>query len=243
MNKFGILIIAFVLFINGLNSEVSQDNDIFDLEYTIGSNENFEKLTTLNLRKLRESHSSYLAMNQNTPSSLLSSTYSMNIYSSMINPSTKNRLLNELKSSVNPVFRIRLCKKSVCIASTYTNLNNLLASNNINLNLTLHLNSNNNINSITIKNDQLNNKATTLDENDYYLTINANLLTVKPANAPDTQTYVEKVKKEIEAKNENAQDSNKSFLAKYWYYIVPFAVIVFISNFLSPEQGAAEGAR
>jgi hypothetical protein len=130
----------------------------------------------------------------------------------------------------------------VCIASSYTNLKNLLSSNNIQLNLTLHLNSNsNNINSITIKTDQLENKET-IDENSYYLTINANLLTSKSSASPDTQTYIEKVKKEIESKTETAKENNKSFIAKYWYYIVPFVVIVFITSFLNPEQAGAGAA-
>ena len=230
-------LLILLLIINGFNSEVSQDTDTFDLEYAIGSNDNFEKLTTLNLRKLKESHSSYLAMYQNTQLPT-SPTYSVNIYSSLINPTTKNQLLKEFKTSLNPIFRVRLCKKSTCFASTYTSLNSLLASNNIQLNLTLHLNSNNNINSLTIKSDHLKTKET-IDESNYYLTINANLLTVKVANSPDTQLYIEKVKKEIEAKKETNNDNNKSFLAKYWYYIVPFVVIMFISSFLNPEQGAA----
>ena len=217
-------LLILLLIINGFNSEVSQDTDTFDLEYAIGSNDNFEKLTTLNLRKLKESHSSYLAMYQNTQLPT-SPTYSVNIYSSLINPTTKNQLLKEFKTSLNPIFRV-------------TSLNSLLASNNIQLNLTLHLNSNNNINSLTIKSDHLKTKET-IDESNYYLTINANLLTVKVANSPDTQLYIEKVKKEIEAKKETNNDNNKSFLAKYWYYIVPFVVIMFISSFLNPEQGAA----
>ena len=104
------------------------------------------------------------------------------------------------------------------------------------------MNSNsNNINSITLKTDQLENKET-IDENSYFLTINANLLTSKSAASPDTQTYVEKVKREIESKTENAKENNKSFIAKYWYYIVPFVVIVFISSFLNPEQAGAGAA-
>ena len=242
MIKIGnILFILLALFVNNCYSEISQDIDIFDLEYAIGSNENFEKITTINLRKLRESHSAYLAMYQNSASPT-SSSYSLNIHSSLINQATKNQLLNELKTSSNPIYKMRVCKKSVCIASSYTNLHNLLSSNNIQLNLTLHLNSNsNNINSITIKTDQLENKET-IDESNYFLTINANLLTSKVAASPDTQTYIEKVKKEIESKTENSKENNKSFFAKYWYYIVPFVVIVFISNFLNPEQAGAGAA-
>jgi hypothetical protein len=233
-----ILFVLLAFYVNNCYSEVGQDFDIFDLEYAIGSNENFEKLTTFNLRKLRESHSAFQATYQNTPSS----SYSLNIYGSLINQATKIQLLNELKTSSNPIYKLRVCRKSVCIASSYTNLKNLLSSNNIQLNLTLHLNSNsNNINSITIKTDQLENKET-IDETSYYLTINANLLTSKSSASPDTQTYIEKVKKEIESKTENAKENNKSFIAKYWYYIVPFVVIVFITSFLNPEQAGAGAA-
>ena len=232
-----IFALTLALLFNVCVAEITQDSDIFDLEYAIGSSDNFEKITTINLRKLRESHSTYLALYQNVPASSLPS-YSMNIFSSLISPSTKIQLLNELKSSSNPIYKMRICKKSVCLASTYTNLKSILSSNNIQLNLTLHLNSNNNINSITIKTDQLETKET-IDENNYYLTINANILTMKVASAPDTQSYIEKVKKEMEMKSENSTENNKSFLAKYWFYIVPFVVIVFISSFLNPEQAGA----
>lgn len=56
---------------------------------------------------------------------------------------------------------------------------------------------------------------------------------------PEVAAFIQKLEKEKadKAKNENAD--NRSFFAKYWMYILPVVIIVFISQLGNPEgQGA-----
>ncbi|XP_064115901.1 ER membrane protein complex subunit 10-like [Macrobrachium nipponense] len=56
-----------------------------------------------------------------------------------------------------------------------------------------------------------------------------------PAPVPDTATYIEKMEA---MKNEKAEGKdNRSFLAKYWMYIIPVVLIMLFSG------GGQEGAR
>ncbi|KAF9411807.1 hypothetical protein HW555_009504 [Spodoptera exigua] len=59
---------------------------------------------------------------------------------------------------------------------------------------------------------------------------------------PDTATYIQKLEREREAREKGDLKDNKSFLAKYWMYIVPIAIFVMISGASNPEP-AAQGAR
>jgi hypothetical protein len=53
---------------------------------------------------------------------------------------------------------------------------------------------------------------------------------------PDTAQYLEKLEKERLAKERGDGDrDNRSFLAKYWMYIVPIALIVLLSSASQPE--------
>ncbi|KAL3841979.1 hypothetical protein ACJMK2_020055 [Sinanodonta woodiana] len=58
---------------------------------------------------------------------------------------------------------------------------------------------------------------------------------------PDTQTYIERMKREEQAKAQGQQGDNRSFIAKYWMYIVPFVIIVFLMQSMD-QQGGQEGA-
>lgn len=70
------------------------------------------------------------------------------------------------------------------------------------------------------------------------ITMYTSIQTIKQGQIPDTEVYVEKVKKEVEQKEKAAVGGNESFLQKYWMYIVPFVVIMFLSNLAAPEGGA-----
>jgi hypothetical protein len=58
---------------------------------------------------------------------------------------------------------------------------------------------------------------------------------------PDTQTYVQRLEKE---KAENAAGKgkdNRSFLAKYWMYIVPVVIFMLMTSQQPDQQGGGEG--
>ncbi|XP_026491720.2 ER membrane protein complex subunit 10 isoform X2 [Vanessa tameamea] len=65
---------------------------------------------------------------------------------------------------------------------------------------------------------------------------------VDPAPLPDTASYIQKLEREKEAREKGELKDNRSFLAKYWMYIVPIAIFVMISGAANPEP-AAQAAR
>ncbi|CAK1578297.1 unnamed protein product [Parnassius mnemosyne] len=71
--------------------------------------------------------------------------------------------------------------------------------------------------------------------NDYKITSNFYLRHVEPAAVPDTASYIQKLEREREAREKGELKDNRSFLAKYWMYIVPIAIFVMISGSTNPE--------
>ncbi|KAJ2950688.1 hypothetical protein O0L34_g8948 [Tuta absoluta] len=65
---------------------------------------------------------------------------------------------------------------------------------------------------------------------------------VDQAPVPDTASYIQKLEREREAREKGELKDNRSFLAKYWMYIVPVAIFVMISGATAPD-GPAQGAR
>ncbi|XP_064603481.1 ER membrane protein complex subunit 10-like [Liolophura sinensis] len=67
---------------------------------------------------------------------------------------------------------------------------------------------------------------------------NSTVEIVQPVNGPtpDTQNYIEKMKKEEQEKIKGAQGDNRSFFAKYWMYIVPVFIFMLIAS--GTEQNA-----
>ncbi|RVE43108.1 hypothetical protein evm_012249 [Chilo suppressalis] len=65
---------------------------------------------------------------------------------------------------------------------------------------------------------------------------------VEQAPVPDTASYIQKLEREREAREKGEVKDNRSFLAKYWMYIVPVAIFVMISGATNPEP-AAQAAR
>ncbi|XP_076369913.1 ER membrane protein complex subunit 10 [Tachypleus tridentatus] len=53
--------------------------------------------------------------------------------------------------------------------------------------------------------------------------------------SPDTATYIQRLEKEKAEKARGENQDNRSFLAKYWMYIVPLLIFVLLSG--SSEQG------
>ncbi|XP_071452851.1 ER membrane protein complex subunit 10 [Hetaerina americana] len=59
---------------------------------------------------------------------------------------------------------------------------------------------------------------------------------------PDTATYIQKIEREKEARERGETKDNRSFLAKYWMYIVPAVIFLLLTGAVNPE-GAAGGGR
>ncbi|XP_060524959.1 ER membrane protein complex subunit 10 [Cylas formicarius] len=52
---------------------------------------------------------------------------------------------------------------------------------------------------------------------------------------PDTATYIQKLEREKETREKGDVKDNRSFLAKYWMYIVPIVIIMVISSATSQD--------
>ncbi|KAB0802770.1 hypothetical protein PPYR_04956 [Photinus pyralis] len=61
--------------------------------------------------------------------------------------------------------------------------------------------------------------------------------------SPDTATYIHKLEREREAKERGDVKDNRSFLAKYWMYIIPVIIIMVISSATNPDGAGAAAAR
>lgn len=110
--------------------------------------------------------------------------------------------------------------------------------------LNIHTGLNNNLNSISIKPWSANNKrssSSSADRNKDRMIVYASVQNMRPASGPDTESYLEKLRIEKEQKEKAAQGGNESFLSKYWMYIVPFVVVMFLMNIVNPEAGGAPG--
>jgi len=58
------------------------------------------------------------------------------------------------------------------------------------------------------------------------------------APQPDTQTYIVRMERDRKEKEKSAHQDNRSFLAKYWMYILPVVIFVLMSGASNPEGGA-----
>jgi len=54
---------------------------------------------------------------------------------------------------------------------------------------------------------------------------------------PDTQTYIQKLEKEKRDKAAGQTQDNRSFLAKYWMYIVPVVIFMMLTAQQPDQQG------
>ncbi|XP_030037489.2 ER membrane protein complex subunit 10 isoform X2 [Manduca sexta] len=74
------------------------------------------------------------------------------------------------------------------------------------------------------------------DKDGYIINSKFYLRYVDQAPVPDTASYIQKLEREREARERGEVKDNRSFLAKYWMYIVPIAIFVMISGAANPEQ-------
>ncbi|KAH8373420.1 hypothetical protein KR009_006396, partial [Drosophila setifemur] len=57
------------------------------------------------------------------------------------------------------------------------------------------------------------------------------------APVPDTASFIQKVEREREARERGEVRDNRGFFAKYWMYIVPVVLLVFISGATNQDGG------
>lgn len=70
------------------------------------------------------------------------------------------------------------------------------------------------------------------------------VITLKPieqAPMPDTAGFVQKMDKEREARDRGETKDNRSFLSKYWMYIVPAVILLLVSSVTNPPGGEGGG--
>jgi ER membrane protein complex subunit 10 len=65
------------------------------------------------------------------------------------------------------------------------------------------------------------------------------LKTIEFAPVPDTVGFISKMEKEREAHDRGETKDTRSFIAKYWMYIVPAVILLLISGVTNPEAPAA----
>lgn len=214
--------------------------DVYWLEHAIDTSD-FTEIGSLNLKQIKQSQNAAQFQSYNADSDQLSSDrvqFSTQLESNEFDQQVKDEIENAYKANNNSVYRLRLVRKQPysVVTSSFTYLKYLIESN-FNINLTLTTGYTGRLNSMSIKT-----QPTRMNQNSFnYLTVHASVQNIKPGQVPETEVYLEKLRKEQEQKEKGAQGENQSFLSKYWIYIVPFVVIMFLSGLANPEGGAAAG--
>lgn len=71
-----------------------------------------------------------------------------------------------------------------------------------------------------------------------------NMKNIEPAPIADTQSFIQKLEREKEMREKGGESDNRSFLQKYWMYLVPAVILLLVSGITNPEaQGGAGAAR
>ncbi|OQR77053.1 UPF0510 protein INM02-like [Tropilaelaps mercedesae] len=73
-----------------------------------------------------------------------------------------------------------------------------------------------------------------LNNSDRFLYIQIDVM--KTAPSPETATYIQRLEMERREKEKSQGQDNRSFLSKYWMYIVPIAIFMLISGASNPEE-------
>ncbi|XP_013099276.2 ER membrane protein complex subunit 10 [Stomoxys calcitrans] len=56
------------------------------------------------------------------------------------------------------------------------------------------------------------------------------------APVPDTASFIQKIEREREARDRGEVKDNRGFFGKYWIYIVPVVILLFVSGATNPDQ-------
>jgi hypothetical protein len=224
-------------------AELSNDIDVYWLEHSINTNK-FKEIGTLNIRTIRQNQNTAHYQTHNSANDLLHESdqpksnniqHSTLVKSNLIDESTKQDIIKALQFSENSFYRLRLCKKvpqQSCDISSFIYLKDIVNAN-FKFNLTVNTDINNRLNSISIKTHKSQNHIP-IDDLEY-LSLYASVQNIRTAQTPDTEAYLDKIRKEQEQKEKGAQGGNESFWSKYWMYIVPFLVVMFLMNLVNPE--------
>ncbi len=234
-----------IVLLNGCLCDLPNDSDVYALEQAIDEFD-FKEIGSVNLRLIRQNQNTaqLQSLNSEQVASPSAATTGQKVYTTKLESEDFDEQVREQiqssSSSKQAVYRLRLCRKSatsnVCYASTFTFLKNIINSD-FTVYLTIHLNNNNRPNALTIKTLPSSANPTKIEPS--HLTMLASIQGPKPAQQPDTETYLEKVRKEIEVKEKGDQGENQSFFSKYWIYIVPFMVVMLLVNMANPEGTAS----
>jgi len=77
-----------------------------------------------------------------------------------------------------------------------------------------------------------------LNENSLFVdSFNTSVRIIEPIEGPipDTQAYLQKLEREKQEKVQGEQGDNRSFIGKYWMYIVPVVIVIMLSGAMNPE--------
>ncbi|XP_044184190.1 ER membrane protein complex subunit 10-like [Acropora millepora] len=73
----------------------------------------------------------------------------------------------------------------------------------------------------------------------FYFNTSVSVVLQGTGQLPDTQTYIQKMEREKREKATGKTQDNRSFLAKYWMYIVPVVIVMMLSS--QPPENQGEG--
>lgn len=238
------IILVFIQLISIKSDSSSNDSDLYFIEQSIDGSE-FQEIGDVNIRLLRQNQNSAHIQNLNDDDARAEksdTTLWSRIQTESFNSDTFQKLNSALENE-NSIFRLRFCRKYPayeCKASSFI-YTKVLGLSGFMLNLTLHTSINNELNSLSIKTSNLKlvPKMASIPD---YLTLYLRVQSIKQGQQPDTETHLEKIRIEKEQKEKGAQAENQSFFSKYWMYIVPFFVIMFLANIVNPEAAAGGGS-
>jgi hypothetical protein len=244
LKKFLIFSSLFIVSYCNLNTDV----DVYSVEHSIDTN-NFKEIASLNIRIIRQNQNQAQFQSYNSINDKLHESdqpkfhdiqHSTPIETNLIDESTKTEIRNALEVSNTSFYRLRLCKKVPepdCSVASFIYLKHVEDSNYL-INLTVNIGLNNRMSSISIKTRPKKDISEEMNLNSLeHMTFYTSIQSMKQGQIPETEAYLEKAKKEIEQKEIAAGGGNESFLQKYWMYIVPFVVIMFLMNLVNPEAG------
>lgn len=223
-------------------SQCSTDADVFTLEHSIGSSE-FKEIASVNIRTVRQNqnqaqYQSYNSINNQKHESDQPKYHDVQFSTpieALVDESARYEIKQALTESEGSLYRVRLCERNPeyqCSTASFITLKKVSDAN-YQINLTINTGINNRMSSISIKTREARN-AVDLNSLENF-TFHTSIQNIKQGQNPDSEAYLDKVKKEIEQKEKAATGGNESFLQKYWMYIVPFVVIMFLMNLVNPE--------
>lgn len=214
----------------------TSDQDVYFIQHAIANNQ-FAEIGTFNLRSIRHNQNQAQFDQQQTISSIP-------VESDLIDEKTRQQIASATNGSL---YRLRLCRKGTgmemeCSVASFIYLDKVVNAQ-FKINLNVNTGMNHRLSSVSIKareqqrfskEEEVEQQAMTMDTVDrvtFYTSVHG----LRQGQTPESEAYLEKVKKEIEQKERTAQGGNESFLQKYWIYIVPAIVIMFLMNFVGQD--------